>query len=121
MTATLDIVADKFTVGDECWMWTASLTSRGYGQVWIGGKNRRAHRVIYELFNGPIPDGLDLDHLCHNADDSCPGGTSCPHRACVRPSHQEPATRAVNLQRGRTEHRTSERMRDAANARWHQS
>lgn len=45
---------------------------------------------MYELETGPIPDGLDLDHLCRV-------------RACVRPSHLEPVTRAVNLARGSTE------------------
>lgn len=83
-------------VESGCWLWTWPLTN-GYGRF----GNERAHRWSYEHFVGPIPDGLDLDHLCHTADESCPGGTSCPHRACVNPSHLEPVTRTENILRGR--------------------
>lgn len=80
---------DKFTIGDGCWEWTAA-TFRGYGQMGgIGRSTLKAHRVVYEQFRGPIPAGLDLDHLCRN-------------RACVRPSHLEPVTRRENLLRGET-------------------
>ncbi|MFJ2662519.1 HNH endonuclease signature motif containing protein [Arthrobacter koreensis] len=47
----------------------------------------RVHRVAYELFSGPIPNGLVLDHLCRN-------------RGCFNPNHLEPVTRAVNNLRG---------------------
>lgn len=79
---------DKFTVADGCWEWQASLRT-GYGVIageGIGGKKQMAHRAIYELLVGPIPEGLDLDHLCRN-------------RKCVRPSHLEPVTRQENLRR----------------------
>jgi hypothetical protein len=72
----------KITKSDGCWLWTAALTS-GYG-AW---GNRRAHRLVYEALVGPIPQGLQLDHLCRN-------------RACVRPEHLEPVTQQVNLARG---------------------
>lgn len=97
----LDRLASKFTVGDACWLWTASLTKGGYGTVRADGRTQTAHRVLYELLVGPIPPGMDLDHECHNNDPLCLGGPTCPHRACVRPSHLTPATRRVNLQRGR--------------------
>lgn len=71
-----------------CWLWTASCFFNGYGQTSFGGRTGiRAHRVIYELLVGPIPTGLDLDHLCRV-------------RCCVNPAHLEPVTRSVNLQRG---------------------
>ena len=73
---------------DGCWLWTGKTTN-GYGVVDIGGRSGRlmkAHRVSYEAFKGPVPDGLDLDHLCRV-------------RNCVNPDHLEPVTRFENLRR----------------------
>ena len=84
----VDRMADKFRVGDGCWLWTACVNKKGYGQVGIGGREKRlAHRVLYEAMVGPIPDGLELDHLCRTP-------------ACVRPGHLEPVTHAENMARG---------------------
>jgi hypothetical protein len=82
-------LASKFTIGDGCWEWTASINEGGYGQIGMGRpqKMRKAHRVLYELLVGPIPAGLELDHLCRN-------------RRCVRPSHLEPVTHQENMLRG---------------------
>lgn len=68
-----------------CWVWQGH-TSDGYGRVSVGGHNRRAHRICYELMVGRIPDGMEIDHLCRN-------------RACINPSHLEPVTKAVNIAR----------------------
>jgi HNH endonuclease len=96
---------EKVDKGDprECWAWTAGL-SAGYGQF-IEMRDGRghpsaAHRVAWELLIGPIPDGLDLDHLCHTRDTSCPGGDDCPHRRCVNPAHLEPVSNEENIRRG---------------------
>jgi len=76
---------------DGCWNWIAGKNAHGYGAIAAGqGKNKsmlRAHRVAWELTNGPIPEGLQLDHLCRN-------------RAYVNPAHLEPVTQRENMLRG---------------------
>jgi HNH endonuclease len=88
---------------DGCWPWIGGIEPLGYGRLKIGGRAGRwvkAHRFAYELLVGPIPSGLDLDHLCHNADPACPGGKNCIHRRCVNPAHLEPVTHRENVLRG---------------------
>ncbi len=70
-----------------CWLWTASCFRSGYGLAWSEGKNKGAHRVVYEHLRGPVPSGLELDHLCRV-------------RSCVNPDHLEPVTRRENVLRG---------------------
>ena len=72
---------------DECWEWTASRSGNGYGIFWLGGKQKRAHRISWQLMNGAPPVGLVSDHLCRN-------------RLCVNPSHIEFVTNRVNVLRG---------------------
>jgi hypothetical protein len=57
--------------------------------------------LAYELLVSPIPAGFEIDHTCHNRDLSCPGGSSCLHRACVNPAHLEVVTGLVNIAHGR--------------------
>jgi hypothetical protein len=73
---------------DGCWEWTAARHN-GHGFFNVGGRTTTAHRVSYEQIVGPIPDGLQLDHLCRN-------------RGCVNPMHLEPVTCGENLARGET-------------------
>lgn len=82
---------------DACWLWRGSVTDDGYAR--LGKDGDHAHRVAYELMVRPIPAGLVVDHLCHNDDQSCPGGTSCHHRRCVNPAHLEAVTQRINLLR----------------------
>lgn len=88
---------------DECWPWLAARHASGHGV--FRDPNRRAesaHVSVYRHFVGEVPEGMELDHLCHTRDESCPGGSTCPHRACVNPAHMEPVPKRVNLLRGRS-------------------
>lgn len=69
-----------------CWLWTAGMDTNGYGNFRWGGKMGKAHRYSYELHVGPIPDGLQIDHLCRV-------------RNCVNPAHLEAVTIRENVLR----------------------
>lgn len=81
-----------------CIIWTGS-TSEGYGRIGDSGANKQTHRVVYETLIGPIPAGLQLDHLCHTESATCAGGVQCLHRRCVNPLHLEPVTVPENNRR----------------------
>lgn len=76
-----------------CWNWTGPRDKDGYGlfgdaklnSLAFGHKTRRAHRIAYSLITEPIPDGLEIDHMCFNT-------------SCVNPCHLRVVTRTVNLQ-----------------------
>ena len=72
-----------------CWEWEGLTDSKGYGLFGSGsrlGITRLAHRIAYEWRKGPIPDGMQLDHLCRN-------------HACVNPNHLEVVTCKQNINR----------------------
>lgn len=73
----------------DCWEWTASLSQEGYGHFTVrdNGKHRPAgaHRVAYQEANGAIPDGMHIDHICHNT-------------VCVNPAHLRLATPKQNME-----------------------
>lgn len=84
-----------------CWLWTASTNERGYGVFNTGTRVRAAHVVSWEMVNGPVPQGREVNHACHDADRSCPGGPQCQHRTCVNPAHLEAVTHQENCRSGR--------------------
>lgn len=73
-----------------CRLWIGTLHEKGYGQLRWDGRTRRAHRVAYTLEHGPIPDGMQVNHICGN-------------RACIKVSHLELVTSRQN-----SEYRTSQ-------------
>ena len=85
--AVLTVLTPKVERGFPCWRWKAAISDTGYGSIGVEGKTCYAHRLAYERYNGPIPPGFDIDHLCRN-------------RWCVNPDHLEAVPRTVNLRRG---------------------
>ena len=81
------IVMERISITSGCWPWIGSVQGGGYGIIQRHRKNILAHRAVYELLVGKIPDGLTLDHLCRN-------------RICVNPAHLEPVTNRENRMRG---------------------
>jgi hypothetical protein len=86
----------KVEKGQGCWTWTAGRNADGYGWFKISGGPKVAHRVAWELTNGPIPEGLIVRHRCDNP-------------PCVNPGHLELGTHKDNRrdcsQRGRASSR----------------
>lgn len=98
-----------------CLNWAGGLDESGYGVIRADGRNRKVHRVMYEMFSGPVPAGLTLDHLCRN-------------RMCANVAHLEPVTPWVNTMRGSgpaavnaaKTHCPAGHAYDAANTHWYQ-
>lgn len=78
-----------------CWRWTGSKTHNGYGRVNEGNSSVVAHKAVYELLHGPVPEGRAIDHGCRRRD-------------CVNPAHLEPVSTSVNLRRRRLAGRVRE-------------
>lgn len=77
---------EKIDYSSECWTWSGSLDTSGYG-LFRDGKLWKAHRWAWTRTVGPIPPRMQIDHLCRN-------------RACVNPDHMEVVTQRENMRRG---------------------
>lgn len=90
----MDTVLERFEEKYEpepntgCWLWTAYTNCDGYGYFRLNSKTTvTAHSMSYTLANGPIQDGLEIDHLCRV-------------RSCVNPDHLEAVSHTENVRRG---------------------
>ena len=87
MTAALEVrFFSKLTQSGDCWLFE-NLGAEGYGHFYVDRRPKLAHRWAYEHLVGPVPNDLELDHLCRN-------------RACVNPGHLDPVPHSVNILRG---------------------
>ncbi len=99
-------VADRLTARmtvapSGCWM-IDGASRNGYGKIWVDGHGEYAHRMAYLAWVGPIPEGFEIDHQCHNADPTCPAGSKCEHRRCINPEHLDAVPHRTNMLRGKT-------------------
>ena len=86
---TIETLPEKYIITPTgCWEWQGSTDGRGYGCVGMDGRKVSVHRLTYTWFVGPIPDGLEIDHLCRNI-------------LCCNPDHLEAVTMAENMRRRR--------------------
>ena len=73
----------KFSTETDCWIWNKGTSASGYGRYYIDGVQRYAHQYSYELYIGPIPNGLLVLHRCNN-------------KPCVNPDHLYAGTYSNN-------------------------
>lgn len=82
-------ISRKLTVDPitGCWIHSVSPGNDGYARIHLKDGCAPIHRIVFQSCNGPIPDGMEIDHLCRN-------------RACVRPDHLQLVTHRENVRRG---------------------
>lgn len=68
-----------------CWLWTASTCAGGYGRVYLRNAVWQVHKMVYEIFVGPVPEGYVLHHRCKN-------------KRCCNPAHLKLVTQGENLE-----------------------
>lgn len=83
----------KIMAGNRsCLLWTGCKSIHGYGKFGLRYKTLQAHRLAWEVENGAIPEGMELDHFLMN----CPDTRHLCSTSCVNPDHMRLATRAEN-------------------------
>lgn len=111
MTTLQERIRERMTETDlgytsPCWVSDRGLNIWGYTSIRVNGRQVSTHRAAYGAFVGPIPDGLVLDHVCHDGR-TCAASTHCLHRRCCNPAHLEVVTGPENTARGRNSVKTA--------------
>lgn len=102
MTAQERLLTNRAIQPNGCWHYTGTINKDGYGRCGYQGKpGTNVHRVAYIEFIGPIPEGMTVNHRCHDDDPTCPGG-KCDHRKCFNPQHLEAVPVRTNILNGKT-------------------
>ena len=90
-------------VASGCLIWTGPTDSSGYGVIATSNGPMPVHRFSYLAHKGPVPAGLQVDHVCHTEAvkrGECSGDRErCPHRRCANPAHLEAVTASENTKR----------------------
>lgn len=94
-----DRIAALIEISDGCWQYRGKVNDLGYANMTLNRRWTGLHRIVYEIANGRPALG-SVDHTCHNADPTCPGGP-CAHRSCLNPAHLEDVPTGVNVLRGK--------------------
>lgn len=89
----------------ECWGWSGNTDRLGYSKITNNSGTTYAHRIVFEIVNGPIPPGYEIDHICRN-------------RSCVNPKHLRLATHSENLRNTSTKSNTKSGLKGVS---WHKA
>lgn len=96
----LKALVDIGSASEDCWLWQGNINQRtGYGKKTYLEKDMLAHRWMYEMLLGPIPEGLVINHKCSN-------------RRCVNPHHLEVVNQAQNCRHGKGTKLTADAVRE---------
>ena len=102
VTSQMERIVSRFEIQPNgCWYHPSTPTAKGYAQTkygWPKAQSILIHRLSWMYYKGEIPEGMVLDHLCHNPSE-CSGGVTCKHRRCVNPDHLALVTEKENSQK----------------------
>lgn len=82
----IDRLLSRCVERGDCWIYTGSVDQKGYSRLRVHGRKEFGHRLAYEYFRAPIPEGLTFDHLCQQP-------------ACVNPWHGDLVPMLINVAR----------------------
>ena len=86
--STIERFLNKIKINEKgCWIWTGNVSNKGYGRFRFEGHKGYAHIFSFQYFNGPIPKGHEVDHLCRDS-------------LCSNPDHLDAVTHNINVKRG---------------------